>query len=163
MDLPRVTLASAAALMLVPSLYTLWVLINGLSAQWVVVTFLVAFALCFLHILLLGLPLLYLLYRNNAISKHSTTWGGFVIGALPLTLMNVLINVSRDGYSSSGSWHGRFVAFFENGSPTIYAWLSTLEGAFIYGILGAISARVFWLVFRRGGHHVRESGSHADA
>jgi hypothetical protein len=49
--------------------------------------------------------------------------------------------------SFSTTWHGEFVDMVKDGVPTLYGWLSYLEGVTVTGVLGAISAATFWYVW----------------
>ena len=105
----------------------------------------VAWLVCLIHLIVLGVPALVLLSRRGAIRGRTICLLGFLAGALPLGLMG--FPTTSNGYSSGGTWHGRYVDFYQHGEPTKYAWLSHIESSLLWGAYGVIAAVVLWRVW----------------
>lgn len=115
----RVLASAIAASSVIPFFYTLWGMYEGTTLSGALFVFLVGFAICVLHLVILAWPSLYFLNRSGRLNKISTTWLGFAIGAVPIFL---------------------FLAIVESLKAASLT-------ALLFGIFGAISARVFWLTW----------------
>lgn len=94
----------------------------------------------------LGLPAFFLLRFLRRERIATLLVAGFVSGGLPLAILRwPLDSGSQSSYSTT--WHGESVDMVKSGVPTLYGWLSYLEGVAITGVLGAISAATFWYVW----------------
>ncbi len=94
----------------------------------------------------LGLPAFFLLRFLGKERITTLLAAGFVTGGLPLAILGWPLDTgSRSSFSTS--WHGQFVDMVKDGVPTLYGWLSYLEGVAVVGVLGAISAATFWYVW----------------
>jgi hypothetical protein len=97
-------------------------------------------------VVMLGLPAFFLLrfLRKERISTLLAA--GLVTGGLPLAILGWPLDPDSKS-SFSTTWHGEFVDMVKDGVPTLYGWLSYLEGVTVTGVLGAISAATFWYVW----------------
>ena len=146
--LPASLLASVVACA-VPSvlLPVLFYFTKGGSALELVLFSVIACAVTAAHVVFLGIPFAFLLYRSNAIRWWSAAMGGFLCGAIPLALLAWPYHQLADATESrTGIWHGVERQMFVDGVPTTYRWLEYLEGVATTGLLGALSAAVFFAV-----------------
>jgi hypothetical protein len=97
-------------------------------------------------VIFLGIPTFILLRKFNRDNWFSLGISGFLLSAVPVAF---LYPQKRDGFSSGGNWHGKFVETYIDGLPTNYAWLIYFENIFFYGLHGLIGALVFYAVWRR--------------
>ena len=97
-------------------------------------------------VVVLGLPAFFLLRFLHRERITTLLAAGFVTGGLPLAILGWPLDPgSRSSFSTT--WHGEFVDMVKDGVPTLYGWLSYLEGIAVTGVLGAISAATFWYVW----------------
>ena len=97
-------------------------------------------------VVVLGLPAFFLLRFLRRERITTLLMAGFVTGGLPLAILGWPLDPgSRSSFSTS--WHGQLVDMVKDGVPTLYGWLSYLEGVAVTGVLGAISAATFWYVW----------------
>ncbi len=146
--LPASLLASVAACA-VPAvlLPVLFYFTKGGSALELVLFSMNASAVAAAHVFFLGIPFAFFLYRSSAIRWSSVAIGGFLCGAIPLALLAWPYHQLADATESrSGVWHGVERQMFVDGVPTTYRWLEYLEGVATTGLLGALSATVFFAV-----------------
>lgn len=115
----KVLASGIAAASVIPFFYALWGLYDGSTLSEALFVYLVGSAICVLHLVILAWPSLYFLNRSGRLNKISTTWLGFAIGAVPIFL---------------------FLAIVESLKAASLT-------ALLFGIFGAISARVFWLTW----------------
>ena len=130
--------------MVIPCLYTLYMLVFNPSFTDILVIFLVTTIVCILHLVVLGLPLFLLLERWDRLTRSSTVLCGFVIGFAPAFVAN-LYWLSEAGGTQSGYVDGRLVHTIKDGVPTMHMWRNTALVSFFFGCCGALSALVFWL------------------
>lgn len=97
-------------------------------------------------VMVLGLPAFFLLRFLRRERITTLLAAGFITGGLPLAIVGWPMDPgSRPSFSTT--WHGQFVDMVKDGVPTLYGWLSYLEGIAVTGVLGAISAATFWYVW----------------
>lgn len=137
----------AMAAVMVPTL------IVGLIESWKgdlkAVTIVVLFAalIAFLHVLLIGLPVWFLLFRLKLIRWWSSAVVGFAAGAVPMALYSWPYSKNRFSYSA---WDGaKTVQYIVDGLPTAAGWTSYLNGCAATSLLGASAAISFWFVWRQ--------------
>lgn len=116
----------------------------------------IAFVLALLWVILLGVPA-YLVFRSRGwVRWWSMALAGFVLGALPSALFGWPYHPGIDsGYSA---WDGHEMVVYEvHGVPTHAGWVSFFNSTGAAGLLGAVSAFVFWLalvpIARSGRQH----------
>jgi hypothetical protein len=97
-------------------------------------------------VVVLGLPAFFLLRFLRRERITTLLAAGFVIGGSPMAILGWPLRPgSRSSFSTT--WHGQSVDMVKDGMPTLYGWLSYLEGVTVTGVLGAISAVTFWYVW----------------
>jgi hypothetical protein len=100
------------------------------------------------HLALLGLPAFFLLKHSKRLVWPNILAAGFVIGAIGIAALSWPLNAGP-GSSSSSTWHGEMRDMVVNGVPTLYGWLSYLEGVLVYGLQGFLGAAAFYWTWRR--------------
>jgi hypothetical protein len=100
--------------------------------------FLLAFFVALGHALAFGLPVGLVVQKLKLAGALTAAVGGFVIGALPLTLLFSLTPPPE--YSSSG---GKVTSI--NGARTLDGWWDILTGAGLYGLCGVVGGLCAWL------------------
>lgn len=100
-----------------------------------------------LAVVVLGIPTFFLFRHFGIANSRALGAAGFLFGALPIAVLSW--PSSHAGYSSSGNWHGMYVASYVDGTPTFYAWLIQAENVLFYGLHGLSAALVFSLVWRK--------------
>jgi hypothetical protein len=83
---------------------------------------------------------------------------GFIAAALPM----VLFTPGGDpGYSSGGNFYGTPVDYIVKGVPTIYGWLSYMQGVVQFGLHGLLGATAFYIASKppRAGTTAPQSGA----
>ena len=100
-----------------------------------------------LGVLVLGVPAFFVLRWRKVIRWWSTTLSGFVLGCLPVIVLQWPVEFGRRG--SSSHWNGERMVFTEiDGVPTLKGWLSYLQEVVVMGAFGAVAALAFWIVWR---------------
>lgn len=99
-------------------------------------------------VVLIGVPSFLILRHLHRVSWLTLTATGVLGAALPSAIFSWPVG-RYSGYSSGGTWHGRYVEFFVNGVPTFYGWLSYAEGTMQFALHGLAGALVFLFVWRR--------------
>ena len=142
----RIAISFVAASVAVPVVFAayLYFTVHG-PLYGIQVVLGVAWLVCLLHLVLIGVPVFVYLNRRNGLGWTSVSLSGFLTGALPLGLIGYPSR--QEGYSSGVTWHGSYVELYQNGEPTRYAWFSHFESSLLWGTLGAIAAVVFWRVW----------------
>lgn len=100
----------------------------------------------------LGLPAFFLLRFLGKERMATLSTAGFITGCLPVAVLAWPCEPGA-AHSSSGTWHGKSVDLVREGVPTLHGWFSYLEVVVVLGIMGAISAVVFWYVWVYFSHH----------
>jgi len=95
------------------------------------------------HVLLLGLPVFLLMRWANIVRWWSTVAVGFVLGAIPIAIYTWPVH-SKGNFTASVNG----IATVINGVPTQEGWLQYAYSFSYMGLLGAMSALAFWLVWR---------------
>lgn len=164
-----VILSALAAATLVPALLmTLWYLHGQLSVVpsdnpyfWVDIG--QFFSLCFmvtaLHVVLLGGPAYALLKWRNLVRWWSGVLAGFLLAVMPIAIFTWPLRFAESGSSFSANG----VQLMVDGKPTAAGWLDFAEGILFFGIWGALSGLVFWLVLRSGIDRFHSQSSRIDA
>jgi hypothetical protein len=106
----------------------------------------VAFAAA--HLVVLGLPLFYLLWRFGRLSWLTVGLAGFFTGLIPIAVLGWPLRTGS-GFSSGGTWHGQYREFVVNGVPTMFGWLQYVEGLIFFGLHGLAGALAFYSVWRK--------------
>lgn len=153
--LKAIGLASFAALAIQPLVFLLWFYLPILFSHepfslreaaeislWAV---LVAAA----HLVVIGLPLFYMLWRYSRLGWPAICLAGFFTGSIGIAILGWPLRTDRGNYSSSGLWHGQTRDFVVNGVPTVFGWLQYAEGLIYFGLHGVAGASAFYLVWRR--------------
>jgi hypothetical protein len=139
-----------AALAIQPVVFLLWFVLPsalaGAEMQWSdlgpIFFYSVLFAAPF--VLLLGIPLSLILWRIGRFRWWPLALAGAVAGAL---FAGWDLPGDDPGYSSSGNWHGKYVAFVVAGVPTFYGWLNYIESVLAFALHGLAGASVYYLVW----------------
>jgi len=142
----RLLIALVAASVAVPAALAAYLVVTvpgRLDGLQVVLA--IAWLVCLLHLVVLGVPAFVLLNRRGVLRWTTICSSGFLGGALPVGLIGYPSPSS--GYSSGGTWHGKYVEFYRNGEPTQYAWFSHLENSLLWGAFGVVAAVVLWHVW----------------
>jgi len=105
-------------------------------------TFLLVFIVAFVHGLLFGLPLGLLAQKLNFVSAAASAIGGFLVGALPISLLLAL--TPPPSYSSAGG-----VVTSIAGVRTLEGWLQIVKGAGLYGVCGVFGGLCAWAVWHQ--------------
>ncbi len=90
-----------------------------------VVVALIAWSISAAHVVVLGVPAFIVLWRKGVASRWLLIFTGFILGFVPVTLKS-LPNILRGG-------------------------VTNFSGSVVFGLLGAFSAWVFWIVWCRLG------------
>jgi hypothetical protein len=98
-----------------------------------------------LHALLLGWPLYLLLRGRWQLRWWHAALAGFLIGAVPLLLLNVASGPGVDFYGTSDA------VLIEHGQYTAVGWASMLMGAAVTGLAGLVGGLAFWAMLRGSG------------
>jgi hypothetical protein len=154
-----IAIAAVAAVLIQPVVFFGWfgipaLLTGDLVGRVSLFMALVSIAVAIPFVLLIGVPSFLLLRRFNRLTPGKLILAGFAGAAIPAAAITWPLG-RYPGYSSGGSWHGFPVEYFVNGVPTVYGWLSYVEGVLMYGVHGLVGAFVFFLVWRavsRSGH-----------
>jgi|SRR5688572_31190320 hypothetical protein len=99
------------------------------------------------HLAVLGLPTFFLLKHFNRLGWPSILFAGFVIGSIVIAALAWPVPAGS-GSSSSSTWHGDMRDMVVDGIPTLYGWLSYLEGVFAFGLQGFLGAAAFYWVWK---------------
>lgn len=86
----------------------------------------------------------FLLSRRGRLGWKTSSLGGFLAGFVPGAVIMSPFPGRYPGYSSGRNWYGVYVRLFEDGDPTVFAWLVHLHDSLIWGVYGALAAAVFW-------------------
>jgi hypothetical protein len=100
------------------------------------------------HLALIGLPAFLLLKHFKRLSWPTIMLVGFVSGSVAVAVLGWPLS-SGSGSSSSSTWHGEMRDMVVNGVPTLYGWLSYLEGVAAFGLQGIFGAAAFYWTWRR--------------
>ena len=103
----------------------------------------------FAHVMLLGIPAFLLLRKWKRLHVRTISSAGFIAGAVPVAAFSWPLRRDWTGFSSGGNYHGHYVRFIEDGTFTLYGWLSYVESVATFGLLGVLGAVVFWIVWHR--------------
>jgi len=109
------------------------------------------FAVAALWVFVLGVPVVLLLRRLGRLGWRSISIAGFLLGALPTAAFGWPGHYEGVDFSAGQNWHGHYVATYAAGIPTRYGWLIYGESIASAGMLGLLSAIVFYAVWRRLG------------
>ena len=108
---------------------------------------LLAFVFASVWIVLLGLPAFFLLKYYGLVRWWSATTSGFILGAVPAALISWPYHPGVD--SDYSAWDGhKMVEYVVHGVPTPAGWVQYMHSSCGFGLLGAASAAMFWLVWR---------------
>ena len=110
-------------------------------------------------VLVLGVPSFVTLKRLNKLSWWSVSGVGFLAAAVPSAIYAWPLWVSP-GFSAGGNWYGTYVEFVKNGVPTLFGWLSYVEGTFWFGVQGLFGATAFYWAWLKS--HEPQQGVPAD-
>lgn len=144
----RLTAAVLLASLVPPALFALVMLAlvgAEASANGAPFLLLAAWLVGLAHLVVFGGPAFIYLRRRQRLRWHMVSVLGFLAGLVPHLLMYPR---TLEGYSSGANWHGRYVDFYLNGTPTEYAWWSYVEQCFTYGIYGAVTALAMWCAWQ---------------
>ena len=98
------------------------------------------------HVLLLGLPAVYLLKKLGRFKAWSAGTAGFLAGCIPMGIWSWPVEYSKHP-SSYSYWDGaKTVQAKIDGIPTMVGWIDYAEGIVWMGALGAIAGIAFWFV-----------------
>ena len=108
---------------------------------------LLAFVFALVWITLLGLPCFFVFNQYGCVRWWSAAVSGFILGAVPAALISWPYHPGVDsGYSV---WDGhKMVKYVVHGMPKHAGWIQYFSGTCGFGLLGAASAAIFWLVWR---------------
>jgi hypothetical protein len=115
--------------------------VSGGSMSLFVLGLLVGGFIGLLLALLFGVPFVYWLLRRGRFDARRMALGGFVIGALPQGVMAIL-----------GGW-------ISSGGASLISLLAALMFITVPGVIGALSAWTYFLVYRRFSSSQTGSGS----
>jgi hypothetical protein len=99
-----------------------------------------------LHVVFLGGPAYALLKWKGLIRWWSTVITGFVLASLPVALITWPLWFPE--LKTTASFNGIQTMIY--GTPTAEGWTQYTQGVLFFGLCGALSGFVFWLVWRRG-------------
>jgi hypothetical protein len=149
---PSWALAILAAIFTPPFAFGLlyWELVAGLYGNvnsngnvTLLLMFIAAVLVSICHVLLLGLPLVFLLRRQKWLRWWTVTASGFVLGAIPMAFFSWPRYAPGSGASDS---RGILVV---DGVPTAAWWQGYFTGVASMAAIGALTGLVFWLVWMR--------------
>jgi hypothetical protein len=106
----------------------------------------IAFLVTLGHAVILGVPAALLFRYEQWTGLVGTMAAGFLIGAIPVGILDWPMQPGSGFTSSSGG-----VPTSVDGMPTWAGWLEYLELAGGFGLLGALGALAFWLTLKAGG------------
>lgn len=150
--------ATVAAVLVQPLVFVAWIflpwLVEGASFTFKDLAEVLAlsgyvwlFATC--HVLFLGIPLFLILRRIDSATGPFVSATGFIAGAIPNAIYSWPLWGNSSGFSSGGTWHGKFVRFVIDGEVTIYGWFSYVESVLMFGVHGLVGAMIFYWVWRK--------------
>jgi hypothetical protein len=112
----------------------------ALSLSLIAIVFLVALG----HAVLLGIPLLALLWSRRLVNWLAAMVSGFVIGAVPIALVSWPLHY---GERNTNAWSDH-IQTIANGVPTAAGWIQYLQGVVAFGAFGALGGVGCWLWLR---------------
>jgi len=124
---------------------------RNLEAGFLLAVLLIALIISLAHVLLLGLPAVWLLHRFRLLRWWSLTVAGFVGACIPMAIWSW--PVDPPGMKSSYSYGNgsETIVAKVDGVPTLAGWIDYAQSVAFVGLFGVIAALAFWLVIRRRG------------
>lgn len=101
-----------------------------------------AFVVALVHVVVLGIPLLAILWQKGWVNGPSAVLSGFVIGAAGVAIF--AWPFGNDGTTTSAGT----ITTMIDGVPTLAGWLQYLLTVAVFGAFGALGGLVFWLWLR---------------
>lgn len=95
-----------------------------------------------LHFIFLGLPAVFFLNRLNRFSWRPLVLCGFAFGFVPISMMGLASIPEDASYSLTG------VRIVTGDMSQFLSWWSFAQTSLKMGMVGAVCASVFWLVWR---------------
>lgn len=106
--------------------------------------FLYAFPVAIVHAFAVALPIYSMLRRRWRASLGACLLGSFLVGAVPMSLPQLLATYP----AGLDTWSGG-IPTIVGGRPTAYHYVEVAVSAVVFGILGLVGGITFWLVLRR--------------
>jgi hypothetical protein len=98
------------------------------------------------HMIVLGVPVLYLLWRFGRLTLSAVAIASTLIGAVPFALFVAIYEVTLDHSGSSSVHNG--VAHRIDGELTLAGYLSSLYTALVFAASGLLTGVAWWLIAR---------------
>lgn len=111
----------------------------------------IAWLVSAIHVVVIGIPFIYLLHKFNRLHGWTICLAGFVGGMIPSGIATWPLWRDLSGVTASHGSGGEMITTVADGVVTLAGWLSYLKGMTMMGALGAIAALAFWLVWYRIG------------
>ncbi len=112
---------------------------------------LIATGVSLVHVVLLGIPSIYLLHKRNILRRWTALLAGFVAGCIPMGVWSWPIDYSEFKSSTSYWDSGRMVIAKIDSVPAFAGWIDYVQGVGYMGLLGAIAGLSFWATWKRLG------------
>jgi hypothetical protein len=121
---------------------------NGAEYKILLITFIYGLLISGFHVIVLGLPIVWVLNKLDKLKAWTLVISGFVAGCLPMSIWTWPIDYSyKSGYSY---WNGKETVIAKaNGVPTLIGWVDYLQGVAFMGVFGIIAAVSFWWAWKR--------------
>jgi len=121
----------------------------GLEPGFLLVVFISALVISAAHVLLLGLPAVWLLYRLQRLRWWTLLSTGYIVACIPMAIWSWPLDPPgmKSSYSY-GNGSETIVAKID-GVPTLAGWVDYAQSVASVGLFGAIAALAFWWVIRR--------------
>jgi hypothetical protein len=120
----------------------------GLQPRFLLAVFVTALVISAAHVLLLGLPAVWLLHSLGRLRLWTLLAAGYIGACLPMAIWSWPVDPPgmRSSYSY-GNGSETIVAKVD-GVPTLAGWLDYVQSVAFVGLFGGIAALAFWWVIR---------------
>jgi hypothetical protein len=102
--------------------------------------FVLASLVTYAHAIVLGLPVILILWHFRRLTRLTMLAASFLVGALPFAIFTVYSEIT----DTSGSATINGVAHRVDGRLTLAGWLSSIEGVLLCGAFGAVAGIFLW-------------------
>jgi len=121
---------------------------NGAEYKALPLSFIYGLLISGFHVIALGLPIVWALYKLEKLNIWSLITSGFFAGCIPMSIWSWPIDYTYK--SGSSYWEGKEIVIAKvDGMPTLIGWVDYLQGVAFMGMFGIISALSFWWVWKR--------------
>jgi len=120
-----------------------------LEAGFLLAVFVTALVISAAHVLLLGLPAVWLLYRFQRLRWWTLLSAGYIGACIPMAIWSWPLDPPGMTSSCSNGNGSETIVAKIDGIPTLAGWIDYAQSVALVGLFGAIAALAFWWVIRR--------------